>query len=73
MISLPMAPSAGLYLDKANFDRYVHRAQQNAVVSLDWENNADMAARIKEFREKSIIGYVTSQVSKSRNGQGGKY
>ena len=62
MITLPMAPSAGLYLDKASFDRYVNRAQWNAPVSLDWEKHADIAEKIAKFREEAIVGHITSQV-----------
>ena len=38
MLTLPMAPSDGLFLDKAYFDQYNERATQiGLAASLDWE------------------------------------
>eukprot|EP00624_Nannochloropsis_granulata_P004975 evm.model.NODE_35218_length_12717_cov_18.613981.1 len=65
MLTLPMAPSDGLFLDKAFFEQYNERATQiGLAASLDWEDDSGseqrseapkkevMAAKIKEKEEK---------------------
>lgn len=78
MITLPMAPSDGLFLDKPSFDRYNGRAAEAASGlggSLDWEAEREaeeqpgpgltaacLRERIRAFKDEHIVGHITREV-----------
>ena len=75
MITLPMAPSDGLFLDKPSFEKYNERATQAGMGgSLDWEADAEGAGsrvpppppcvreRILAFKDEHIVGHITREV-----------
>lgn len=75
MITLPMAPSDGLFLDKPSFEKYNERATQAGMGgSLDWEADADGAGsrvpppppcvreRILAFKDEHIVDHITREV-----------
>ncbi len=69
MMTLPMAPSDGLFLDKAYFDLYNVRATEiGSGSSLDWEGDARARAppppavireRIQAFKAAEIVAHIT--------------
>lgn len=77
MITLPMAPSDGLFLDKPSFDKYNHRAPECGMGgSLDWEADPSRARgpppppglkeRIEAFKDAHIVGHITREVRRRR-------
>lgn len=52
MLTLPMAPSDGLFLDKAFFEQYNERATQiGLAASLDWEDDSGSGEKRRGRRE----------------------
>ncbi|EWM23644.1 trna pseudouridine synthase mitochondrial [Nannochloropsis gaditana] len=81
MLTLPMAPSEGLYLDKASFALYNQRATQiGQAASLDWEGEEEeedkggrapslsvgvLRERIRRFLEEEIVGHILRREDKT--------
>jgi hypothetical protein len=78
MLTLPMAPSDGLFLDKAFFEQYNDRATQiGLAASLDWEDEkmqgkipslsvAVLKERVRSFKEEAIVDHITKSEGKVR-------
>jgi hypothetical protein len=73
MITLPMAPSDGLFLDKPSFNKYNERASEGGLGgSLDWEADpahsrvppppSYLRERIVAFKDEHIVGHITREV-----------
>lgn len=73
MITLPMAPSDGLFLDKPSFEKYNERATLAGMGgSLDWEADPEQSRvppppacvreRILAFKDEHIVGHITREV-----------
>jgi hypothetical protein len=88
MLTLPMAPSEGLYLDKASFALYNQRATQiGQAASLDWEREEEeedkggqapslsievLRERIRRFVEEEIVGHILRREDQVRGREGGR-
>jgi len=73
MLTLPMAPSDGLFLDKAFFEQYNERATQiGLAASLDWEDDTTQGEGGRERGREGKNHCVSMKLIKGGKEGGGR-